>query len=187
MDEMRFLTTPAFNAAQTASLVDWLSDLNDDLDGCGIPVNMEIWVETPYRYRRIVKLRSGEWEQIEDMDEVTVFLARSGDDKYAPSMAIKAAVILAVIAQLEIFGEQNILTHEQKTLARVRDRCYAILTACSAPYYVESADGRRAPVAEVGFERSRVYFKTGECWIGTNGEVLDHAPAYIVSVLEKER
>jgi hypothetical protein len=38
----------------------------------------------------------------------------------------------------------------------------------------------------VGFERSRVYFKANGCWIGTDGEVLDHAPAYIVSVLEEK-
>jgi hypothetical protein len=172
----KFYILPKFTKEQTAEIIEFLNSLNNKFEGKRIPIRMGIWLDQG-NGPMLLFLRPGYWELSYEL----LYLAES-NDYIEVSLTFRAAVVLAIISQIESFGDQEIIEKSQKKLERVREYCYSVLVSANSPYSLVS-DRQYIPVTEIGFHEFKVYFKNSDgIWVDNKGRIFEGEPQFVIEV-----
>jgi hypothetical protein len=174
---MRYSIFPSFHYIQTDKLLNWLTTLNDDLDGGTLPVPLAVWGG------HLIVLKGGIWYKRTDSNVTEVLLAREGG---SVSLAERAAYVLLIAAQTKAYGDPAVVRQADSVFAKVTERCYYNLSLRHLPYYYAyytEVTGTRRPVCAVGFDRNgKAYFKESDTWVSADGEVIQQEPELVFTL-----
>jgi hypothetical protein len=172
----KFYILPKFTKEQTTKIINFLEELDNKFEGSNIPIKMAIWVDHG-NGPTLLFICPGYWEYSYDL----LYLAGSNDFSEV-SLAFRAAVILAIISQIESFGDQETIEKSQKKLNKVREYCYSVLVSASSPYSLVSST-QYIPVIMIGFHEFKTYFKNSEgVWTNNKGEIFNGEPQFVIEV-----
>jgi hypothetical protein len=174
----KFYILPKFTKEQTTEMINFLEKLNNKFEGNPIPVKMAIWLDQG-NGPTLVSIRPGYWEFSYDL----LYLAES-NDFCEVGLSFRAAVILAIISQIESFGDQETIEKLQKKLNKVREYCYSVLVSASSPYSLVS-NIQYIPVTGIGFHEFKTYFKTNGIWVDNKGEIFSGEPQFVIEVQDE--